>query len=316
MSVPGSTGRIESLEHAPDFVFRGLWSQGWWLNLLLFGLTLVSTTIFGFALVQAFSTGEPLDVSLVFSGYTRLIHGDTRLWQGLEFSLPLLLILLAHEFGHYFDCRRLRVDASLPYFLPSPLLLGTFGAFIRIRGPIYSRKALFDIGISGPIAGFLALIPFLVVGVSLSHVALLPAQQSRFIFGTPLALRALELIRFPHAPAVYVSLHPTAVAAWAGLLATAINLLPMGQLDGGHILYAVLGERWHRYVTHAFIAILVGLGFFYRAWWIWAVLLFLFGRRHPLVYDQTPLSRGRLWLSGAALAMFILSFSLVPVSIS
>lgn len=307
---------MESLEHAPDFLFRGLWSRGWWLNVLLLALTLVTTTIFGFALVRAFSTGEPLDVSLIYTGYIRLAHGDTHLLQGLEFSLPLLVILLAHELGHYFDCLQWQVDASLPYFLPSPTLFGTCGAFIRIRGPIYSRKALFDIGVSGPVAGFLALIPFLVVGVSLSHITPLPAHQSRFIFGTPLALRALELIRFPHAPAVYVSLHPVAVAAWAGLLATAINLLPMGQLDGGHILYAVLGERWHRYVTLAFIGILVILGFFYWAWWVWALLLFLFGRRHPLIYDRSPLSRSRLWLAGAALVMFLLSFSLVPVSIS
>jgi membrane-associated protease RseP (regulator of RpoE activity) len=314
--VRGSTGRIESLEYAPEFVFRGLWTQGWWLNLLLFVLTFLTTTIFGFALTRAFSTGEPLDVSMVFAGYARLTRGDTHLWTGLQFSVPLLLILLAHEFGHYFDCWRWNVDGSLPYFLPSPTLFGTCGAFIRIRSPIYSRQALFDIGVSGPIAGFVMLIPFLVLGVSLSHIVPAAAHQTRFVFGTPLALRALEALRFPHVPAVYVSLHPVAVAAWAGLLATAINLLPMGQLDGGHILYAVLGERWHRYVTLAFIAVLVVLGFFYWAWWVWAALLFLFGRRHPLVYDQTPLSRGRVWLSAAALVMFLLSFSLVPVSIS
>ncbi len=316
MAEPGSTGRIESLEYAPDFVFRTLWSQGWWLNLLLFLLTFVSTTVFGYALVQAFSLGRPLDVASVFSGYTELVRGDSHVWAGLQFSIPLLLILLAHEFGHYLDCRRWRVDASLPYFLPSPTLFGTCGAFIRIRSPIYSRKALFDIGVSGPVAGFLVLLPFLIAGVLLSRITPVGVHQARFIFGTPLVLRALELIRFPHAPSIYISLHPMAMAAWAGLLATAINLLPMGQLDGGHILYAVLGERWHRYVTHAFIAVLVGLGFFYWAWWVWAALLFLFGRRHPLVYDQTPLSRGRIWLAVAALAMFVLSISLVPVSIS
>ena len=316
MAEPGSTGRIESLEYAPDFVFRGLWSQGWWLNLLLFALTLLSTTVFGSALAQGFAAGEPLDVQSVFTGYIQLIRGDSRVWMGLEFSIPLLLILLAHEFGHYFDCRRWGVEASLPYFLPSPTLFGTCGAFIRIRSPIYLRKALFDIGISGPIAGFLALVPFLIVGVSLSRIAPGAAHQTRFIFGTPLALRALELTRFPHVPSLYISLHPMAMAAWAGLLATAINLLPMGQLDGGHILYAVLGERWHRHVTRAFIAVLVGLGFFYWAWWVWAALLFLFGRRHPLVYDETRLTRGRIWLAVAALAMFILSISLVPVSIT
>ncbi len=316
MSEPGSTGRIESLEYAPEFVFRGLRSQGWWLNLLLFALTLVSTTVFGFALVQGFATGQPLDVSSVFAGYSALVHGDTHLLAGLQFSLPLLFILLAHEFGHYFDCRRWGVEASLPYFLPSPTLFGTCGAFIKIQSAICSRKALFDIGISGPVAGFIALIPFLILGVSLSHIEPIAAHQTRFVFGTPLALRVLELARFPHAPSTYIALHPIAMAAWAGLLATAINLLPMGQLDGGHILYAVLGERWHRHVTHAFILVLIGLGFFYWAWWIWAVLLFLFGRRHPLVYDKAPLARGRRWLAAAALAMFILSISLVPVSIS
>jgi len=316
VSKPGATGRIESLEDAPEFVFRRLWSQGWWLNLLLFTLTLISTTVFGSALVQGFSTGQPLDVATVFSGYAALVHGDMHVWAGLQFSIPLLLILLAHEFGHYVDCRRWKVDASLPYFLPSPTLFGTCGAFIRIRAPIYSRKALFDIGVSGPVAGFVVLLPFLILGVSLSRITPVAAHQTHFIFGTPLVLRVLELMRFPHAPSIYISLHPMAMAAWAGLLATAINLLPMGQLDGGHILYAVLGERWHRRITHLFIAVLVGLGFFYWAWWVWAALLFLFGRRHPLVYDQTALSRGRIWLSAAALGMFVLSISLVPVSIS
>lgn len=286
------------------------------MNLALFVLTFVSTTIFGFALVQSFSSGLPLDVNFMFSGYTRLAHGDLRVWAGLEFSLPLLFILLAHEFGHYIDCMRWSVDASLPYFLPSPTLFGTCGAFIRIRSPIYLRRALFDIGISGPVAGFAALLPFLVAGVWLSKITPVPLHTGRFVFGTPLILRFFEWLRFPHAPAAYISLHPIAMAAWAGLLATAINLLPMGQLDGGHILYATFGERWHRYITLAFIAFLIALGFFYWAWWVWAALLFFFGRRHPLVYDQTPLCRARMWWSAGALAMFVLSISLVPVSIS
>ena len=291
------------------------WPRLWWVNAILFLLTLVTTTLFGFALVQSFSRNQPFDLDRLFDAYARLARGDGALWSGLAFSVPLLLILLAHEFGHYVLCARRGVNASLPYFLPSPMLFGTFGAFIRIRSPIYTRKSLFDIGIAGPIAGFLMLVPFLICGVSLSHVVTAPLHAD-FMFGTPLAIRLVEWIRFPGVAPGAILLHPLALAAWAGLLATAFNLLPMGQLDGGHILYAVAGPRGHRLLSTAIILVLALLGFLYWPWWFWAAVMFFLGRRHPLVYDQTPVSRSRLVLSLVALALFVLSFSVVPVRTS
>ena len=254
-----------------------------------------------------------MDLDSLFDGYIRLYHLDRRVLEGLYFSVPLLAILLSHEFGHYVACLRSRVDASLPFFLPSPLLLGTCGAFIRIRSPIYSRKSLFDIGVSGPIAGFIVLLPVLFAGVSMSRVSHFVAPGS-IAFGTPLILRIAEWICLNGTPASRILLHPVAMAAWAGLLATAMNLLPMGQLDGGHILYAAFGERWHRIISLTLIVALVLLGFVYRAWWLWAALMFFFGRRHPLVYDQTPLTGWRAALAICAFVIFVLSIAIVPVS--
>lgn len=293
---------------------RGVaWPRLWWVNLVLLIATLITTTVFGFALVESFSSGRPFDVDQLIDAWTRFARGDRAVWAGLDFSAPLLLILLAHEFGHYIVCAQRGVNASLPYFLPSPMLFGTFGAFIRIRTPIYSRKSLFDIGIAGPIAGFIVLLPFLIAGVSMSHVIHGAGGRGPFVFGSPIALRIAEWIRFPHASTGDILLHPMAMAAWAGLLATAFNLLPMGQLDGGHILYAVFGQRGHRLISSGVIAVLALLGFLYWPWWFWGVVMFFLGRRHPLVYDRTPVSKARVMLSAVALLLFLISFSVVPV---
>jgi membrane-associated protease RseP (regulator of RpoE activity) len=187
------------------------------------------------------------------------------------------------------------------------------GAFIRIKSPIYSRRGLFDIGIAGPLAGFVALLPFLIAGIYMSHSFRGPAPTGPFLFGTPLAFRLVEFFSFPATNPTHILLHPTAMAAWAGLLATAINLLPVGQLDGGHIVYAVLGQRLHRLVSTVLVGVLAIMGFWFWTWWIWCVLLFFLGRRHPLVYDSAPLSRLR-WVSLAFVCLvFLLSFSVIPV---
>ena len=291
------------------------WPRYWWANLTCAIVTLLTTTLFGSALVTCFRERRALELDLVWRAYGRFMHGDVSLMDGLEFSLPLLLILMAHEMGHYLECLRWRVDATLPYFLPSPTLFGTFGAFIRIHSPILSRRSLFEIGIAGPLAGFAVLIPFLLVGIAWSHaVPFVPLRP--FVFGTPLVVRLLETIFFPHVPADRILLHPMATAAWAGLLATAINLLPVGQLDGGHIVYATLGPRLHRIVSTVFICVLSVLGFWYWTWWAWAIVLFFFGRRHPLVYDQSALPASRWKLLILACLIFLLSFSVVPVRIS
>ena len=294
---------------------RRQWPRNWWVHLLLFSLTVVTTTVFGFAVVQSFMAGRGLDLDWLLDGYIRVSRMDPIVWSGLYFSGPLLLMLLAHEFGHYLTCLRWRVKASLPYFLPSPLLLGTFGAFIRIRSPIYTRKSLFDIGVSGPLAGFAVVVPCLFIGTGLSRVVRGIGVRSALSFGTPIIMRLAERIWFGSIPARDIALHPLAMAAWAGLLATAMNLLPIGQLDGGHILYAALGERWHHTVSLVFIGVLVLLGFVYHPWWAWAALMFLFGRRHPLVYDETPLPRRRMIIAAVAFVLLVLSLSVVPVSI-
>jgi membrane-associated protease RseP (regulator of RpoE activity) len=310
-SLRGSS--VESIEQRMSSRAGLRW---WWVNALLFALTLITTTIFGAALVRSFDAGRAFDPDLLVESYLRFLHGNGNVWLGLRFSGPLLLILLTHEFGHFVACRYWRVDASLPYFVPSPSLFGTWGAFIRIRSPIYSRPGLFDIGISGPIAGFVVLVPFLAAGVLLSRQLPPGAEPQSFLFGTPLALRLLEWVRFGTVEPSRILLHPMAVAGWAGLLATAMNLLPIGQLDGGHILYAVFGERWHRIVSSASIAILALLGFVYWPWWIWAVLMFFLFRRHPLVYDERPLPAGRGVLCAVAVLIFVLSLSIVPIRAS
>ena len=304
--------RLLGLEVSERIVRHRVLPRRWWVNVVLFALTLVTTTVFGFSLDRSFMAGHGLDVDSILDGYVRLIHGDLTILSGLQFSFPLLLILLSHEFGHYIEALRWNVDASLPYFLPSPTLFGTLGAFIRIRSPIYSRRGLFDIGIAGPLAGFVVLVPFLVFGVFMSRFTP-SATQGAVVFGTPLIMRLLEQVCFPGIAPAHIILHPVAMAAWGGLLATAVNLLPMGQLDGGHILYALCGGRWHRIVSIGLIGVLALLGFLYWAWWIWAFLMLLVGRRHPLVYDHTPLSWRRIALSVVALLVFVLSISVVPV---
>ncbi len=299
-----------------DDSLPGTWPRFWWLNVCCLLVTLITTTIFGSALVKSFRSGQQLDPDLIWPAYGRFLHADPSIWSGLEFSAPLLLILLAHELGHYLQCRRWHVEATLPFFLPSPSLFGTFGAFIRITSPIFTRCSLFDIGIAGPLAGFVVLTPFLIVGVALSHTLGPHAPPSPFVFGSPLAVQLLERVFFPAVPANQIMLHPMAMAAWAGLLATAINLLPVGQLDGGHIVYAVLGPRLHRYISNVLIAILAALGFWYWTWWIWSFALFFFGRRHPLVYDQEPLPRSRWRLVVVVSLVFLLCFSVVPVRVA
>ncbi len=286
----------------------------WWLHLLLFVLTLCTTTTFGYGLAHSYAFGRGLDEQAIAQGYAQLWHGGAAWWAGLIYSIPLLLILLAHEFGHYFACRRWGVEATLPYFGPSPTLLGTVGAIILIRSPICSRKSLLDIGASGPIAGFVVLIPALIAGVWLSRVVPGIQASGPFAFGMPPLMRALEWLRFPGISSANVCLHPMAVAAWAGLLTTAMNLLPAGQLDGGHIVYALFGERAHRIATRVSAGVLVLLGFWYWPWWIGAVVVFLV-RRHPLIYDKEPLGSRRSAVGLIAFLLFVLSIAIVPLEV-
>jgi membrane-associated protease RseP (regulator of RpoE activity) len=201
----------------------------------------------------------------------------------------------------------------LPYFMPAPTQIGTFGAFIRIQSPIYTRRALFDIGVAGPLAGFALLLPAMVIGLAHSRVIPGIAERGDLVFGVPAIQRLLEWLIFPGAPAADISLHPVARAAWVGTLATALNLLPIGQLDGGHIVYSFTATK-HKMLSRLFVAVLVPLGIFYwRAWLVWAALLFFFALRHPVIFDITPLDRRRVELGILAAVIFLLTFTVVPI---
>jgi membrane-associated protease RseP (regulator of RpoE activity) len=256
-----------------------------------------------------------------FSGSAPAISLAALLLHGLWYSGTILAILGCHELGHYVACRYYDVDASRPFFLPMPFLFtGTLGAFIRIREPIPSKRMLFDIGIAGPIAGFLIAVPALFIGVRLSHVVPVPAQfpPGTADLGEPLLFKLASRLIWGSPPdGMSLNLHPMGFAAWFGLLATALNLFPIGQLDGGHISYAVLGRR-STYVTIAMIGVALGLAYFSSSWIVWTVLmvamLIVFGPRHPRTPDEhVPLDRTRIALALVALVMFIVCFTPAPV---
>ena len=239
--------------------------------------------------------------------------------RGFWYSGTILAILGCHELGHYFACRYYDVDASLPFFLPAPLpLTGTLGAFIRIREPIPSKRMLFDIGIAGPIAGFVVAVPALLVGLALSRVVIFPPGMDGLSLGEPLLFKLASRLVWGATPDGYtVNLHPVAFAAWFGLLATSLNLFPIGQLDGGHISYAVLGRK-SSHVTLAMVGCAVLLTWFSTSWLVWTglmiVMLFVFGRHHPRTFDEdVPLDSRRMLLALFAVLMFILCFTPTPI---
>jgi membrane-associated protease RseP (regulator of RpoE activity) len=284
-----------------------------WLHALLFLLTLFTSTALGVRLAQSFRSDLPsVDVEQDWIIFLEILRSPAILLDGLAYSLTLLAILLAHEMGHFLACRYYGIRASLPYFLPAPTFIGTLGAFIRFRSPVKSRRELFDVGIAGPLAGFVALIPALGLGLAFSRVVPGFAEQGDVRFGLPWLLRLASGWVFPGADPADISLHPVARAAWVGLFATALNLMPVGQLDGGHLVYSALGEK-HRWVATAFILALLPLGFVYWPWWFWAPVFFLFGRRHFAVFDNEPLGAGRRFLLLAALVLFALCFIPAPV---
>jgi membrane-associated protease RseP (regulator of RpoE activity) len=280
---------------------------------VLFLLTLLTTTVLGAYHYLAFEANFSVEGAAPGLTAQMLLHG---FW----YSASILAILGAHELGHYFACRYYRVDASLPYFLPAPLLTGTFGAFIRIRQPIASKRQLFDIGIAGPIAGFVVAVPVLFVGVSLSRVVPIPDDFVGLELGEPLLFQVAAWLIWPSLPeGSSINMHPMAFAAWFGLLATALNLFPVGQLDGGHISYAVLGRR-STIVTLVTVLCLIGLAFVSLSWIVWTILIvtmmIVFGPRHPSTADEDePLDRTRLWLAAFAVLMFVLCFTPAPIEL-
>jgi membrane-associated protease RseP (regulator of RpoE activity) len=299
----------------PDFAWRPRPKfqdrVGRHVTLLL--LTIVTTTFVGMGHYASFQSD--------FGTRTIPFVFNELVPRGFWYSGTILAILGCHELGHYFACRYYDVDASLPFFLPLPPpfpLTGTLGAFIRIREPIPSKRMLFDIGIAGPIAGFLIAVPALFVGLEMSRLGRVPPDMNGLSLGEPLLFQLAAKLLFGTPPEGYsVNLHPIAFAAWFGLLATSLNLFPIGQLDGGHISYAVFGRR-SSYLTIAMVVVAVALIFVSTSWLVWTILmvamLFTFGRHHPRTFDEhVPLDRPRKILALFALIMFVLCFTPAPI---
>lgn len=238
---------------------------------------------------------------------------------GLSMAVGLLSILLAHEMGHYLAARHYRVDASLPYFIPAPFLTlaGTLGAFIRLRAPIPHRRALFDIGVAGPLAGFLVCVPVLLLGVQQSSWLPAAAQAGRnyLTLGEPLLFQwAVLWLKGPEPAGSFLDLGPLAFAAWFGLLVTALNLIPVAQLDGGHLTYA-MAPRWARAVSQVGLVVCILLVYRRPSWLVWTVLLLVLGRRRhpPTLRDGAPLGWPRVLLGWLAFAIFAGSFTPDPI---
>lgn len=279
----------------------------WTLPLALFLLTIFTTLWAG--AYQAYRGTIRGPVMFLWE------HPDM-LWQGIPFAGTLLFILVTHEFGHFLLSKIHRVPASLPLFIPGPPhFIGTFGAIIRIRGPIMKRRALFDIGVAGPLAGFVIAVVALVIGLHLSTVIDRTATYGLQL-GEPLLLKFMAwLIIGSLPPEADVLLHPIAFAAWFGLFVTSLNLIPIGQLDGGHVAYALWGNR-QRTMAFAVVPLLIVLGFIgWPGWFIWAFMAGIWGLGHPPVMDpHVPLGRGRTIVGWLALAVFALTFAPVPFS--
>jgi membrane-associated protease RseP (regulator of RpoE activity) len=269
------------------------------LHLALFLATVISTIIAG-AIQQGVN---PLE-------------NPGLLYKGVPFSFTLLLILGTHEMGHYLVSRRHRLDVTLPYFIPAPpipFIIGTFGAFIRIRSPIQDKRALLDVGCSGPLTGVVVSIPVIMVGLKLSTVTVMPRAEG-LVLGEPLLFQFLSwLVLGSLTPEHQVVLHPVAFAGWIGLLVTALNLIPVGQLDGGHVSYALFPD-YHRYVSLASLGLLVLCGLvFWEGWLVWAALLAFLGFRHPPPFHSwVPLDGCRRVLGFITILVFLLTFTPTP----
>ena len=308
------------------------------LNLLMFFLTVISVIFAGgyFNQTEALPT-QPLPA------ITALLK------TGWPFAVSLLAILAAHEFGHYFAGRAHKVKVSLPFFIPMPFSpLGTMGAFINMKEPPRNKRVLMDIGVAGPIAGYVVSLVVIWIGLSLSHLDTIPLTfpqgQGLQIEGNSLTYLIMKWLYFGKwlpqpadygnlSPFIYwiryfftahpvplggidVMIHPVAWAGWAGLLVTSLNLIPAGQLDGGHIFHLLFGTKGSKRIYPVLLALLLGLGFLWSGWWLWAALLFFFGRVYAEPLDQiTPLDNKRKVLGVLALIIFVLTFIPVPLSL-
>ncbi len=287
---------------------------------VLFLLTLCTCLVAGTQFAVAYARNQAVSLDEFFNAFSLLYRHPAALAAGLPFALTLLTILLAHELGHFFACRHHHIHSSYPFFIPFPSLMGTFGAFILIRSPIRTARALFDVGASGPLVGFILALPALAYGVL--HAKFVPGlddiRNVDMAFGTPLLVRLFAAGLHPGISPGALLLHPVGRAAWVGLFATSLNLLPVAQLDGGHILRS-LSVRIHRYVSILLPVVLVSLGLFgfWQGWYVWGALLLgmRFFRVAP-IYDPLPLDSHRRWGAFLALLVFLLCFMPAPLYFS
>lgn len=275
------------------------------VNIILFALTILTTLLVG-ALQK-----EP-------GLWGHWVGLFSKIYLGIPFSFTLIFILGSHELGHYFLSKKHHVDATLPYFIPFPHpLVGTLGAFIKIKSPIPSQRALMDIGIAGPLTGAIVALPFTIIGLRLSSFVPLLSQHGNLLIGESLLFKFLTYVTKGSPPHGYdLVLHPMAFAGWLGFFVTALNLIPIGQLDGGHIAYSMLGRK-HRIVARVSVLLLVILGFKWLGWWTWALLVFIIGLDHPAPLNEvSTLDNKRKALGVIALILLVLTFIPVPLSMS
>jgi len=288
-----------------------------WINILLFVITVFTTFSVGISLSVNYLHTEDLVQGSQVPLSLETVMDPQVISLAAIYVVVLLGILLGHEFGHFLTCRYYRINATLPYFIPAPTLIGTLGAFIKIKSPVTRKKQLFDIGVAGPLTGFILSIPALIYGLSLSKALPPSAAEEQFVivFGEPLILKILGAVIFKNIPSDYsVFLHPVAFAGWVGILVTSFNLFPVGQLDGGHVSYSLLGEK-ARDVAGIFLGVFVIMGIlFWIGWFIWALILVFLGWRHPRIVDESiPLSPRRKLLACLMIVIFVLSFIPDPI---
>lgn len=299
--------QFEGIEFAEPI--KKKFQHNWFLGISLFLLTLISTTFMGTLWVGNLKPSVNLKELII-----QLTSFETIL-RGLKFSVPLLFILLAHELGHYLACRKYRVDATLPFFIPAPIGVGTLGAFIKIKEPFPSKRVLFDVGVAGPISGFLASLPFAIYGIWTTKIVHFVPQEGDIILQDPLLFKILTYLRFGGIPTETMVLNPFIFASWIGLLATMLNLLPFGQLDGGHILYALFGKFQRRLVFPLF-ALLLLMSIYWLGWLFWAAIIIIISPFHPPLWDENlAIDRKRKIIGIFVLIIFILSFMPVPVKV-
>ncbi len=286
-----------------------------WLNVVLFVLTVFSTFFVGLDLSLGYKYAEVRTQNPEMAIDFEILSDPEVIVLGAVYATVLLAILLGHELGHFLTCRYYRLNATLPYFIPAPTLVGTLGAFIKIKSPITRKHQLFDIGVAGPLTGFILSLPALVYGFSLSKVVPSVALKGGYIFGESVLLRLIGVLIFKGIPEGHdVYLHPIAFAGWVGILVTSLNLFPVGQLDGGHVSYALLGSK-SRNLARLFLAVFFVMGvFFWVGWFIWGFIILFLGLKHPRVLDEAiPLSSGRKIIGFIIILIFILSFIPDPV---